>query len=231
MIRSTLFLAYLFVVSILFGVIALPALLRREWSIAFSKFWARAVLAGLSVICGIRDRIEGLENLPEGPALIAAKHQSMWETLRLTTLLERPSFILKKELKHWPIFSWYCRANGFIFIDRDAGARSLRDMVNQAKERLGEGAQVVIFPEGTRSRPGERLPFQPGVAALARGLGVPTIPVTHDSGDCWRQPGIRKCSGTITMRFFPPLAAEADRKGFIRKLEETIDGPAEALPS
>ncbi|MEM1380439.1 MAG: lysophospholipid acyltransferase family protein [Pseudomonadota bacterium] len=229
MIRSVIFLAYMFTVSIILGLIAFPALLKREWSIAFSKLWARTVLAGLTVLCGIRDRVIGAEHIPNGPALIAAKHQSMWETLRLTILLPRPSFVLKKELKHWPIFSWYCRANGFIFIDRDAGVRSLRDMTNQARSRLDEGAQIVIFPEGTRSKPGERLPYQPGVAALAKSLGVPTIPIAHDSGRYWKQPGPDKAPGTIILQVFEPMTDFSNRKTFLRDLEATIEGASETV--
>lgn len=224
MIRSVIFLIYLFAISVFLGLIALPVLAKRQWSIAFSKFWARTVLGGLAVLCGIKDRVVGEENLPSGPALVAAKHQSMWETLRLTVLLEQPSFVLKKELEHWPIFSWYCRANGFIFIDREAGVSSLRDMTNQARARMAEGAQVVIFPEGTRSRPGERLPYQPGVAALARALGVPTIPIRHDSGRFWKQPGPMKEPGTVTLTILPPITDASDRKAYLKMLEQQIEG-------
>lgn len=224
MLRSVGFLVFLFLFSLLVGVLAFPALLRREWSLAVSKWWAGTNLAALRLFCGIDDRVLGAEHLPEGPALIAARHQSMWETLKLTTLLDRPSFVLKKELSRWPVFSWFCRANGFIFIDRKAGARSLRDMTEQARARIAEGAQVVIFPEGTRSRPGEHLPFQPGVAALARALGVPTVPVTHDSGRFWQQPGPIKKPGTITLEIFPPITDASNRKEFMRTLEDTIHG-------
>ncbi|MEM9837982.1 MAG: lysophospholipid acyltransferase family protein [Pseudomonadota bacterium] len=229
MIRSLIFLTYMFVLSVILGLIAMPVLLKREWSIAFSKFWARSVLVGLTVFCGIKDQIIGEENLPKDAALIASKHQSMWETLRLTTILERPSFVLKKELKHWPIFSWYCRANGFIFIDREAGASSLRDMTNQAKDRLAEGAQIVIFPEGTRSKPGERIPYQPGVAMLAKTLGVPTVPVRHDSGRFWKQPGPKKEPGTVTLTILPAINDASNRKTFLRSLETAIEGDEPAV--
>ncbi|NRA29255.1 MAG: 1-acyl-sn-glycerol-3-phosphate acyltransferase [Parvularculaceae bacterium] len=222
MIRSVLFLIYMFLVSLVFGLIAMPALLKREWSIAFSKFWAGHLLGALQLLCGVHDKVIGTENIPEGPLLVAAKHESMWETLRLTVLLDRPSFVLKKELKHWPIFSWYCRANGFIFIDRDAGTKTLRDMTAQAKARMADGHQVVIFPEGTRSQPGEVLPLQPGVAALAKALGVPTVPMTHDSGKRWLQPGPKKEPGLITLKVFPPVPDASNRKAYMKALEQAI---------
>lgn len=223
MFRSYLFVAWLFLFTIVVGLIGLPFLLKREWSIAYSSFWARGLLGGLNVLCGIKDEVHGLEHLPKGGAIIAAKHQSMWETLRLQALLPRASFVLKEELKHWPIFSWYCRANGFIFVDREAGAKALRNMTIQAKERAAEGAQIVIFPEGTRSLPGERNPYQPGVAALAKALGVPTTPVSHNSGEHWVQPGPLKIPGTISMELHPPILDASNRKAYLRAVEQSIE--------
>ncbi|NNU16020.1 1-acyl-sn-glycerol-3-phosphate acyltransferase [Parvularcula sp. ZS-1/3] len=229
MIRSSLFVVFLFVFSFIVGALTFPALLKREWSIAVSKFWASGLLGALKVLCSVDDVVVGRENIPKGAALIAAKHQSMWETLKLTVLLPRPSFVLKKELKHWPIFSWYCRANGFIFIDRDAGAKTLRDMTAQSKARLLEGAQIVIFPEGTRSLPGQRLPYQPGVAALAKTLGVPTIPVSHNSGEHWVQPGPEKLPGTITIQIHPAIDDASNRRAYLKAVETAIEGPDEEV--
>ena len=223
--RSLLFLASMMLSAIIIGLLALPALLKREWSIGISKIWAQTCLGALHLFCGIKDQVEGGEHIPQGAALIACKHQSMWETLKLTVLLPRPCFVLKKELKHWPFFSWFARRDGFIFIDREAGASALREMTEQAKARAAEGAQIIIFPEGTRVKPGEGVPFQPGVAALAKALGIPTIPVTHDSGAFWIQPGPEKRAGTVTMTFMPAIQAPKDRKAYLRHLKETIDGP------
>lgn len=222
--RSYLFIIWMFSFSIVAGLVCMPCLLKREWAIGFSAFWARGVLAGLNVLCGVRDEIHGSENIPSEGCIIAAKHQSMWETLRLQTLLPRPSFVLKKELAQWPIFSWYCRASGFIFIDREAGAKTLRDMTNQARERLAEGAQIIIFPEGTRSAPGERLPYQPGVAALAKALGAPTVPVSHNSGEHWTQPGPQKTPGVIELTFHPAITDASNRKLYLKAVETAIEG-------
>jgi 1-acyl-sn-glycerol-3-phosphate acyltransferase len=225
--RSYLFVAYLFVATLGIGLVAAPALLKREWAIAISKVWANSLLWGLKVTCGVRDEVHGAEHLPTGPALIAAKHQSMWETLKLTTLMPRPSFVLKKELEHWPVFSWFCKANGFIFIDRNAGAKTLREMTAKARIMLDEGAQVIIFPEGTRSLPGKRIPYQPGVAMLAKTLHVPTVPISHNSGEHWLQPGPLKKPGTIHLIVHPPIHEASDRRVYLRRVEEAIEGPEE----
>lgn len=224
MLRSIIFLTYLFLAALVIGIVAFPALLKREWSLAVSKVWAGSSLFVLRTVCGVRDEVEGAENIPEGAAIIAAKHQSMWETLKLTVLLPRPSFVLKKELSHWPIFSWFCKANGFIFIDRDAGASSLRDMTNQARAMASEGAQIIIFPEGTRAKPGEDVPFQPGVAALAKALKVPTVPVGHNSGEHWVNPGPMKNPGTIHLKFHPAIHEVGKRDRYLADLKTVIDG-------
>ncbi|MEO1657351.1 MAG: lysophospholipid acyltransferase family protein [Pseudomonadota bacterium] len=222
--RSILFVASMMLSALIIGIVALPALLRRDWSLAISKFWCRTCLVSLKMLCGIDDQVHGSEHLPQGAAIIAAKHQSMWETLRLTTLLPQPSFVLKKELKHWPIFSWFARRNGFIFIDREAGASALRDMTNAAKAMAAEGAQIIIFPEGTRVQPDHDAEFQPGVAALAKALKVPTVPITHDSGKYWIQPGPEKRPGTVEMTVLPALPAPRDRKTYLADLQAAING-------
>ena len=227
MLRSIIFLTYLFLAALVLGILALPALLKREWSLAISKAWAGSSLFVLRIVCGVRDEVEGPENIPQDAAIIAAKHQSMWETLKLTVLLPRPSFVLKKELANWPVFSWFCRANGFIFIDRDAGARSIRDMTKQAKAMASEGAQIVIFPEGTRAKPGEDLPYQPGVAALAKALKIPTVPVGHNSGEHWVNPGPEKIPGTIHLKFHPPIPEVGNRDSYLSALKTAIDGVPE----
>jgi 1-acyl-sn-glycerol-3-phosphate acyltransferase len=227
MVRSFFFLTTMFLGALLLGLFGWPALFKREWSIAVSKLWARTSLGALKLFCGIDDRVIGGENVPSGAAVIAAKHQSMWETLRLTVLLPQPAFVLKKELSRWPVFSWFCRANGFIFVDRQAGASALRDMTAQARIQSAHGSQIVIFPEGTRVPPGERVPLQPGIAALARALEIPVVPIAHDSGSFWVQPGPRKRPGTITMTVHPPIEDTSNRRRLMAALEEALQGPKE----
>ena len=229
MIRSFLFAAYLVLSALAVGVFCLPALLRRDWSLAVSKAWAGSVLRVLEAVCGLGYRVEGAERLPTGPGLVAAKHQAMWETLALTILLDRPAFVLKKELARVPVFGWFCRANGFVFVDRADGARALRSMTRGAQRAVSEGAQVVIFPEGTRAPVGRALPYHPGVAALARALDLPVVPVAHDSGRFWTHPGIRRRPGTVTVRVLPPIPADTPRKRLMADLEEAIEAETRAL--
>ncbi|MBB4658588.1 lysophospholipid acyltransferase family protein [Parvularcula dongshanensis] len=227
--RSYLYAAFMAASTLVIGVLGLPSLLRRDWAVGVSKAWCRTLLWGARVFCGLRWRVEGRELLTDGPAVIAAKHQSMWETLAIMTLLPDAAFVLKRELSRIPFFGWYARANGFIFVDRQAGAKALREMTGAAKEAVAHGRQIVIFPEGTRSPIGEHLPYQPGVAALVRTLGVPCVPVTHNAGVFWRHPGLERRPGTIVLKILDPFPADTPRPALIAGLEEAIEPATRAL--
>jgi 1-acyl-sn-glycerol-3-phosphate acyltransferase len=153
-------------------------------------------------ILGIRTRIEGTR--PAGPVLIAAKHQSMFETLEMVAILNEPAVVMKRELADIPAFGWVTRTYGVIPVDRDGGAASLRRLMRAAEDAVAEGRPIVIFPEGTRVPPGEQPPLQPGFAGLYRALRLPVVPLALDSGRLWPKRGW-KCPGIVTMRFGEPI--------------------------
>lgn len=208
------------------GLICLPSLLRRDWAMAVCKWWGALALGLLKVVCGTDYRIEGRDHMPDGPALLAVKHQSMWETIALAVLLPNPCFVLKKELIGIPVFGWWCRAAGFIAVDRDAGANAMRQMLEAARARLDDGCQILIFPEGTRVPPGETGTYHPGVAGLYKALGTRCVPVAHNSGLFYRYPGMRREPGTITLSFLPPLEPGMKRPQFLAEIKSTIETEA-----
>ena len=228
-VRSALFTGYLWGSALVLGLFCLPALASQRASMAVSKFWAAGCLRALRLLCDLSYTVEHPERLPTGAALVAVKHQSMWETLALTVLLDQPCFVLKKELASIPVFGWYCRANGFVFIDRAAGAKALRAMTTAAKAASLRRAQVVIFPEGTRVPPGRTAPYQPGVAALARAMVADVVPVAHDSGLYWRHPSARRLPGTVTLQVFEPIPGDTPRPELMRRLEAVIEPATRAL--
>lgn len=193
------------------------------------RFWAKGLLVLLELICGLRHRVVGRENLPSGPAIIASKHQSAWETVALVVIAERPVFILKKELFRVPLIGWHFRKTGNIGIDRKLGAQSLRAMVPAANAAIAAGHQVVVFPEGTRVAVGDRHPYQPGVAALYARVAAPVIPAAVNSGQFWGRRSAIKYPGTITLEFLPAMPADLDRRTFMRELEERIEGASARL--
>lgn len=193
------------------------------------RVWARGLLVLLSAVCGLRHRIEGKENMPRGPAIIAAKHQSAWETIALAALLEQPVFILKKELLAVPLVGWHFRKAGNIPVERALGAKALRAMIPKAEAAIAAGNQVIVFPEGTRVGVDETHPYQSGIAALYVRIEAPLIPVALDSGRFWGRRSAIKHPGTITLAFLPPMPPGLDRRAFMRELEARIEGNARRL--
>lgn len=191
--------------------------------------WVRGNLLLLRVICGLSYRIEGLEHVPKEPCIIAAKHQSIWETFAFCQIFDRPVFVLKQELTRIPVYGWYLRRIGMIAIDRSGGASAMRRMVAETKDRLAQGKHVIIFPEGTRSDPGQKRPYYPGVAALYKQVGVPVLPVALDSGLFWPARTMRQSPGCITVRLLPPLLPGLERRDFMARLEAAIEGASQEL--
>lgn len=190
-----------------------------------TRVWAHCALFGLAAICGLRYVVKG--KLPEGAAVIAPNHQSMWETIAFFALAHKPSMVFKRELLKVPVYGWWGRLAKSIPVDREAGPRAIRALSATAAARLAEGCQIIVFPEGTRARLGEKLPLQPGVAAIYKAASVAVTPALHDSGRYWRHPGglfSLKTPGVITLTILPPIEAGLDRKAFQARLEAAL-GP------
>lgn len=211
-------------------VVGLPILvLPRRFVQRLARLWTRGLLVLLSGICGLTYRIAGREHLPAGPVIIAANHQSAWDTLVFHAVLPDPVFVLKRELLQVPFLGWYLSRAGNIAIDRRAGFRALKVMLPQVLRRLDEGAQIIVFPEGVRAAPGELQPFQPGIAALYRAAAVPVVPAALNSGVFWRRRSFTKHRGQITLEFLPPLPAGLDREAFMTELAARIGAAASRL--
>ena len=167
----------------------------RGWThgwVRFHRWCARNIL-------GIRTRVEGTP--PAGPALVAVKHQSMYETLEIILALDEPTLVMKRELTRIPLWGWVVRRYGVIPIVRSGGAGALRQMMRSAEAAIAEGRPIVIFPEGTRVARGERPPLKSGFAGLYRALKLPVVPVAVDSGRLWPRRSFVKRPGIVTMRF------------------------------
>lgn len=195
-----------------------------KWSV-FNLWW-------LKITCGLKHIVEGMENIPDGAAIIMCKHQSAWETLALQLVFPPQVWILKRELLWIPIYGWGLAAMEPIAIDRSAGVKALRQIVDQGCKRLKDGIWVVIFPEGTRTAPGQNKKYQPGGAMLAEKSGFPVVPVAHNSGYFWPKNSIRKWPGTITMVIGPPIdPAGKSVNDITRQVEGWIESTAAKLPA
>ncbi|PKO48832.1 MAG: 1-acyl-sn-glycerol-3-phosphate acyltransferase [Betaproteobacteria bacterium HGW-Betaproteobacteria-4] len=211
-VRSTLFMAYAIVWSILSApLVVIAALaLRGLWGYRFGKLWRLGMQFGVENILGIRPKVIGRENMPKEPCVILSKHQSAWETMTIQDLVPAGAycvFVLKKELLRVPLVGWGLAAMKMISIDRTAGKDALDQVVIQGRERLQQGFYVVLFPEGTRVAPGQKKRYKPGGAYLATHVGCKVVPVAHDAGELWPRQAFLKTPGTVTMSIGPAFDA------------------------
>jgi 1-acyl-sn-glycerol-3-phosphate acyltransferase len=189
----------------------------------YAGFWSRACYAGLP-ICGIRYVVTGRENLPQsGPLLIAAQHQSAFETLLWFTLLDDCRYVMKIELFRLPVFGWVAQQFGQIGVERGAGAQTMRGLLRDAKKAWSEGGQVVIFPEGTRATPGQPIQLKVGFTALARMSNMAVVPVSTDSGHCWRRGWLTKRPGIIHVNIHPAIPAGTDREVLVAEVTRLFE--------
>ncbi|MCI0668565.1 MAG: 1-acyl-sn-glycerol-3-phosphate acyltransferase, partial [Methylococcaceae bacterium] len=173
-----------------------------------AQLWVSLILWLLKAICGIDHRIEGSENIPSGNAIIFSKHQSAWETISLQKIFPPQVFIIKRELLWLPFFGWALATCEPIAIDRKAGKAALRQVVDQGMRRLKSGRWVVIFPEGTRVKPGQIGRYGAGGGVLAHRSGYLVVPVAHNAGRYWPRNGFLKYPGTIRVRIGKPISPE-----------------------
>ncbi|MCG8354864.1 MAG: 1-acyl-sn-glycerol-3-phosphate acyltransferase [Kiloniellales bacterium] len=228
--RSLIFNLLFYIWGTFMHVLGLPLLLLpRRATERVGTFWVRTNLWLLRTICGLKHQIRGRENLPEGPYILAAKHQSAWDTLIFTTFLPDPTYVLKRELIWFPLFGLYIAKIGVVPVDRSGGAKALRLMVKAAQKFARQGRPIVIFPEGTRTAPGAHRPYQPGVAALYRQLDLPVVPVALNSGLFWRRREFLRRPGTITLEILPAIPPGLTRKAFLETLEDRIETASRRL--
>jgi len=204
--RATLFNLYFLVLTLIMGLAAFwIRFIAPQHALPYAKAWARLTLAGLERICGIRTTITGLEHLPAGePVLIASQHQSAFDTLVWMNLVPRPAYVMKRELTRIPLVGPMLLLAGMIPLEREGGARALRELMRETDRAVADRRQIIIFPEGTRVANGAQVPLHPGVAALAGHTGLPVVPVATDSGRCWSREAFIKRPGTIRIDIARP---------------------------
>ncbi len=205
--------------ALLLPCLFLPRSAARHVAAAWT--WCSLMLA--RALCGVCWEVKGRENIRTGATIYASKHQSAWETLAFWVILREPLYVLKQELLWLPLVGWYLRKVGNIAINRGAGASAMKGMITRCKTALAAGETIVIFPEGTRTRPQETRPFNPGIAALYAQAGTPVIPVALNSGLCWKRNSFMKKPGLITVEFLPAIAPGIPPREFLALLEKTIN--------
>lgn len=219
--RSVVYAVWFGVASVGLGLLNPLFLLFRDRRhvVANCERWSAAQRWGVKHILGIKLVIEG--GLPEGPVLVAMKHESMFEAVDMPTLLPFPAIFAKVELLRLPLWGKAAARFGLVPVERDQGAKALRAMLAAARALSAEDRPLAIFPEGTRVKHGERPQLQAGFAGLYKMLGVPVVPVAVDSGRLMR--GFWKTSGTITYRFGAPIPAGLAREEIEARVRDAIN--------
>lgn len=229
--RSALFNFSFYVVTALFVVVGSPLLFGpRRWAMELIyKGQARTCLWFLKYVAGIDMELRGFEKLPDGPVLIASKHQSAWETFAFVPYLNDPALVMKAELFKIPFMGWFSKKYKMIGVDRSAGPSALRKLVREAQERAQEGRQIIIFPEGTRKAPGSEPDYKTGVLLLYDSLQIPVVPVALNSGLYWPRGSWHRHEGTIVAEMLDPIEPGLTRKEFKARLIEAIEPASDRL--
>jgi 1-acyl-sn-glycerol-3-phosphate acyltransferase len=209
-------------------------LISRSFTLKLYRIWTKIVLFMLKICVGLSYSIEGKNALKEalknGPCIIACKHQSAWETIVFSILLDDFQIVLKRQLLYVPFFGAYLKKLNAIVIDRDAGSQAIKDLLRQGREAINQKRCILIFPEGTRGQPGQPSTYQPGITALYRDLNVPVVPVALNAGVFWGRRSPIKKPGKITLRFLEAIPAGLERSEFMKLLQDKIESACSELP-
>lgn len=223
-----LFIGQTAIVAIILGIIALiTGRTRVSWALAV--YWCSSNLVFLRALTGVKTLVTGVENIPEGGCIIAAKHQSDWDVFALFPYTGRPAYIVKKELMRIPFFGWAARSLDCIEVDRKKGAEAIPSMMRQAHAAVERGCRIVIFPEGTRRAPLAGPDYRQGVARLYAELKVPVVPVALNSGLFWGRNSAIIWPGTAEAKFLPAIEAGLAPDVFMDRLKKAIESDSDAL--
>lgn len=227
--RAFLFAAWMVGTVAVMGLVFLPLMLLPKGALLAIRIWTWSTLKALRLICGVRWEVRGIENLPAGSVIVAAKHQSTLDTIVPFVALGEPCFALKAELLKLPFYGWYAKRAGMIPIDRGGHSTALRNLVRRAKERMREPAKLIIYPEGTRRPVGAPPAYKPGVAGLYRELEIPCVPVATNSGQVWGGKGFDIRPGLAVFEFLPAIPPGLKRPVFMAELEKAIETASDRL--
>jgi 1-acyl-sn-glycerol-3-phosphate acyltransferase len=229
-VRSLAFFVVFYVNTAVFLVLGSWLLLApRRWAMEGLRLHGLASLWWLKTICGTRLEVRGRDKLPKGACLVAAKHQSAWDTFALIPVFRDPAMVMKAELGFIPLYGWFSHKFQHIFVRRDRGPSALKAMLRDARNRAAQGREIVIFPEGTRRPPGSAPDYKPGLLALYEGLGLPCVPVALNSGLFWPRRSFMRYPGTVVIEILDSIPAGLPRAQARVLIEERIEAACARL--
>ena len=227
---TILFYSALALWTILMGILSLPFIFFPSKYIRFpAKTWIKGIFILLEYICGVTHEVRGCNNLTNEPLIIVSKHQSAFETFALYYYLENSFFIHKKQLFYIPIFGQYLLKSNMVSIDRAGQAKAMRKMISDVKKKLDHGSTIIIFPEGTRKKPGEKTDYKTGFIGIYNTTKRKLQPVALNSGLSW-QKGIKIIKkGHIVIEFLPQIETGINKKEVLEKVERSIESATNKL--
>jgi 1-acyl-sn-glycerol-3-phosphate acyltransferase len=231
LVRSVVFnIAYYFV-TILMVLGTLPVFVfgSEQAGARMIRAWGSVGIFLLRTIAGTRLEVRGMQNIPPGGVIVAAKHQSMFETFALFPVLARPTYVMKQELARIPLWGWYAKRAGMIAVERDQGTSALRKLATSVAAAIAKHRQIIIFPEGTRQTPGADPDYKGGIAHLYRMSGAPVVPAALNTGLFWPRRRFMRYPGTIVIEFLSPIMPGLKSKEFLERLESEIEAASDAL--
>ena len=233
MLRSALYVLWLSVTVVPYAiaVLTLSIFVRGDRLYWFTAGWLRLATWGSKVICGVRHRIHGWENLPDSAVILCPKHQSTWETFAFPTLMPRPlCYVFKRELLLIPFFGWAMGRLDMIHIDRSQRSKAFNRVVAQGKDLLAQGIWIIMFPEGTRIPRGEKGVYKSGGTRLAIETGAPVIPIAVSSAKCWPRKAFIKVPGLVDVSIGAPIPSEGRQADeLMREVEAWIEAEMRRL--
>jgi len=225
--RSALFVLWMAVTVIPWAVFSLVAsiFIRGTPLFWFTTFWLRIAITGCRFICGVRYRVQGMENLPDGRAILLPKHQSTWETFAFPTLMPRPlCYVFKRELLYIPFFGWAMARLDMVHIDRSKRAEAWSRVAEQGLRFMAQGNWVIMFPEGTRTPRGGQGTYKAGGTRLSVNTGAPVVPIAVSSARCWPRKSFLITPGLVTVSIGKPISPEGrEPDEMMREVETWIE--------
>jgi len=236
LLRSLVHMLWMFltVVPYAIAIVVLSPFAKPYTLYRLARGWLAQVMRGLTVICGVRWRVHGMENLPSGqtsPAILLVKHQSTLETFLMPVLMPHPlAYVFKRELLYIPFFGWAIGRLDMVHIDRSQRAQAFNKVVEQGKRLLAQGVWVIMFPEGTRIPRGRGGPYKSGGTRLAVATGAPVIPIAVASARCWPRKSILKHPGVVDVSIGQPIPSTGrDADELMREVEAWIESEMRRL--
>tara|TARA_Y100001970_G_C14244029_1_gene866813 strand:- start:2341 stop:2988 length:648 start_codon:yes stop_codon:yes gene_type:complete len=214
------------------GTLSIPFIFLPSKYMRFpAKIWIKGIFILLKYICGVTHQLKGHENLSKEPLIIVSKHQSAFETFALYYYLDSSFFIHKKQLYYIPVFGQYLLKSGMVAIDRSGQAKTMRKMILEVKKKLDDGSTIIIFPEGTRKKPGEKADYKTGFVGIYNSTKRKLQPVALNSGLCWQKGAKKIKRGHIVIEFLPQIETGLSKKDVLEKVENSIESATNKLLS